>query len=262
MGQITAAITDWTRSARLASLCLNLAVEDLRDRYRRTMLGLLWIVASFALFVLVKVLVFGQMTAVSTSEFGLYVALGFGLWSHINSMAIEACTAYTHARPWILGTSTPYPVYLLQVVVRNWLVFGLVLAVMAVALAWKPTPWTPTMLWALPGLAIYLLASVWLVALLAPPCARYRDLYHAVQTGMRLIFFVTPILWMPGQNATLAAMARWNPIAHFIAIVREPLMYDRVPYDSWQVVLGITLAGTAAAVATYASTRRRVAHWV
>jgi len=259
---IIASKRDWHQALRLAPLWTNLAIEDLRDRYRRTVLGISWIIVSFALFVAVKVVVFGQMAATPMAEFGLFVTLGFGLWSYINSMVVDACTAYMHSRPWILGTSIPYPVFLLQATLRNWLVFGLVLAVMAAALYWKPTPWSPRALYAIPGLLIYLVTSIWLAAILAPLCARYRDLYHAIQTGMRLLFFVTPILWMPSISGILGQIARLNPMTHYIDIVRDPLLYDRVPAGSWWVVLAINAIGLVASVVVYAATRRKVAHWV
>ena len=41
-------LRDWSRSFALHGLWVNLALEDLRDRYRRTVLGLSWIVVSFA----------------------------------------------------------------------------------------------------------------------------------------------------------------------------------------------------------------------
>jgi ABC-type polysaccharide/polyol phosphate export permease len=265
-GRVAAAVrasrSDWLRSFALTSLWTNLAIEDLRDRYRRTFLGLSWIVTSFALFVAVKIFIFGPLNAATATEFGVFVTLGFGLWTYINAMVVDACTAYMHSRAWILGTATPYPVFLLQSVARNWMIFAMILAVMAIALWWKPSPWRPVMLGALPGLAIYLLSSVWMATILAPLCARYRDLYHTVQTGLRLVFFATPILWMPDTNGRLARIAELNPLSHFIAIVRDPLMYDRIPLDSWTVVLWINVAGLAAAVAVYVGTRRHVAHWV
>lgn len=255
-------LSDWRQGLALFPLWSALAIEDLRDRYRRTLLGLSWIIFSFALFVGVKVLVFGQLTAVPAAEFGLFVTLGFGLWTYINAMIMDGCTAYIHARPWILGTATPYPVFLLQAVLRNWIIFTLILLVMAASLYWKPTPWTPAMLWAIPGLGIYLITSLWLAAILAPLCARYRDFYHAVQTGMRLIFFATPILWMPASSGKLALIARLNPISHFVAIVRDPLMYDRVPADSWMLVLIVNAVGLLVGALIYAASRRRIPHWI
>jgi ABC-type polysaccharide/polyol phosphate export permease len=262
MTRFTAALDDWRKSARLVPLWTNLALEDLRDRYRRTALGLAWIIASFTLFVLVKVLVFGQLTRVSTAEFGVFVTLGFGIWSFISSMVVDACTAYMHSRPWILGTSTPYPVFLLQAVFRNWLIFAMILVVMGAALAWKTTPWSLVDLTVLPALLVFLLSSLWLTAILAPLCARYRDLYHSVQTGLRLVFFATPILWMPTGNSKLMAIAQANPISHFVAIVREPLMYNRFPAESWIIVLAINAVGLVAGMLVYSATRHRIAHWV
>lgn len=262
MSLLRETLNDWSRSVRQIALWSNLAVEDLHDRYRRTALGLVWIVASFALFVMVKVLIFGQLTTASTAEFGIFVTIGFGLWAYVNSMVVDACAAYMHARPWILATAIPYPVFLLQAVLRNWMVFALTMMVMAVALYWKPTGWSMRAWSVLPALFCYFFTSVWLAAILAPLCARYRDAYHAVQTGLRLIFFATPILWMPADSGKLAMIARLNPISHYIAIVREPLIYDRIPMESWVIVLVINIAGFAIGLFVYATTRRRVAHWV
>ena len=262
MAPLVAAFHDWRQASKLASLCFNLALEDLRDRYRKTLLGVAWIIVSFALFVGVKVLVFGQMVSTSQVEFGLYVTLGFGLWTFINAMVVDACTAYMFSRAWILGTAIPYPVFLMQAILRNSMMFALELVVMALALFWKPTPWSPTTWLAIPGLLALLVTSVWLAAILAPLCARYRDLHHTIKTGMQLMFFVTPILWMPTQRGSLALIAKYNPISHFIAIVRDPLMYDRIPTGSWVVVLAFNVAGLAMGLAVYAATRRRVAHWI
>src|SRR3546814_9078588 len=162
------AATDLILALELAPLWSNLAWEDLLDRYRRTTLGISWVVLSFALFVTVKILVFGQMVSAPQIEFGLFVTVGFGLWTFINSMVVEGCTAYMHERAWILGTATPYPLYLLPVVFRNCLVFTLIFCVMAVALIWKPTPWTPAEWTVLPALVMYLATSLCRAMILDP----------------------------------------------------------------------------------------------
>lgn len=262
MDQVYSALRDWRRSFGQAPLWFNLALEDLRDRYRRTVFGVAWIVVSFALFVAVKVVVFGQMVSVPQAEFGLFVTIGFGLWTFVNAMVVDACTAYMHSRAWILGTAIPYPVFLLQAVLRNCIVFALVLGVMALALPWKPTPWTANAWLAIPGLLAYPVTSLWLAMILAPLCARFRDLHHAIQTGMRLLFFVTPILWMPQISPTLARIAELNPLTSFVEIVRAPLLYGQVPTRSWEIVLWINVAGLLLGLLAYVQTRKRIAYWV
>lgn len=256
------ALQDWIKAIGMWRLWVALGMEDLSDRYRRTLFGISWVVTSFAVFVFVKVLVFGQMTTVQLGEFAMFVTIGFGLWSFINSMVLDSCVAYTASSGWLLGAAIPYPVFFLQSIFRNWLVFALTLVVMALALVWKKESWSLMTLAAIPGLLVYIVTPVWLAAILAPLCARYRDVMHAIQTVMRLLFFVTPIIWMPTQSPWLAKMAQYNVITHFIEIVRQPLIYDAVPYESWVIVLVVNAIGLLVGFASYALTRDRIAYWL
>lgn len=236
--------------------------EDLTERYRRTLFGVSWIATSFAAFVLVKFVVFGQMTKMSPAEFAIFVTVGFGLWTYINSIVCEACTAYTASTGWIKGSAIPYPVYILQVVYRNLLVFVLILLVIVAILLWKKETWSAADLLIFPALAVYVFTSLWVTALLAPICARFRDVQHAVQTVMRLMFFVTPILWVPDQTPQLALIAKYNPITYFIEIVRAPLIHGNMPVHSWLVVSCVSVAGFAAAAIAYPASRNKVVYWL
>src|SRR5690606_12142004 len=178
---------------------------------------------SFGFFIGVKIAVFGQMAPVPMAEFALYVTLGFGLWTFISTAIVEACQCYIHSANWVLGSNIPYPVFFLQMLFRNWLVFLLILMVMGVALAWQRSGWSMVMLTALPGLVVFMFTPIWMAAILAPMCARHRDLMHAVQTVVRLLFFATPIIWMPEFNPMLNRIAQYNLLTHYIEIVREPL---------------------------------------
>lgn len=258
----TQALQDWIKAISMWRLWIALGTEDLSDRYRRTLFGISWVVTSFALFVFVKILIFGQMTTVPLGEFALFVTIGFGLWSFINSMVLDCCVAYTASSNWLMGTAIPYPVFFLQSIYRNWLVFALTLIVMALALVWQKTTWTATMFAALPGLLVFAITPAWLAAILAPLCARQRDIHHAIQTVMRLLFFITPIIWMPGQSRQLEAIAQYNVITHFIEVVRQPLLYDTIPYTSWAIVLVVNVVGMLVGFVTYAATRNRVAYWL
>lgn len=255
-------IGDWIQSLGAWRLWTALGREDLVERYRRSVFGLSWVAASFAGFVYVKIAVFGQMTTASQAEFALFVTLGFGLWSLINGVAVEACMAYTNSVGWIKGTAVPYPVFILQVVYRNWLVFSLILVVMVIVLIWTKVSWSPVAWMALPGLAIHIVSSLWITLLLATLCARWRDVQHFVQTVMRLLFFVTPILWVPSQTPQLAVIAEMNPLTHFIEIVRAPLIYGTVPVDSWIAVLAINAVGIPVAAAVYVVSRKRLVYWL
>lgn len=256
------AASDWSASLRAWRLWVALGLEDITDRYRRTSIGAAWIAVSFALFVAVKVSIFGTMVPTSLTDFGLHVAIGFGLWTFISAVLLDGCTAFVQARAWILGTATPYPVYFFQVAFRNLVMLAVVGVVMALALAWKLEAWSWGMASAALAIPVYLVTPLWLTALLAPTCARFPDFQQAMVTFVRLLFFVTPILWMPDLNEHLARIAWFNPVTHYIEIVRTPLLEGRLPLDSWAWVVAITAAGIPAASLAYRGTRRNVVFWV
>lgn len=259
---IAQSLQDWWKAIRMWRLWTSLAREDLSDRYRRTVFGVSWVLGSFALFILVYIVIFGQGSGVSQEQYTLYVAVGFALWGFISGVIADACVAYTASSHWMLGTSIPYPVYFLQSLYRDWLTFLLVMLVLAVLMVWRKETWTPEMLWAIPGLLTYCITPLWLAAILAPLCARYRDAIHGVQTILRVMFFVTPILWLPEQRTHLATIANYNILTHYIDIVRTPLIYDTFPYKSWIVVLAANAVGSVVGFFVYAMTRNRVVYWL
>lgn len=256
------AVQDWAAALRMWRLWTVLGMEDLSDRYRRTAFGVSWVVTSFALFVYVKVMIFGQIANVPFREFALFVTLGFGLWTYINSVVLDCCIAYSASTHWMLGTNIPYPVFFLQVIFRNWLVFMMIMLVVAAVLAWQGIEFTSSVYTVVAALVIYAVTPAWLAAILAPLCARYRDVMHAMQTIMRLMFFVTPIIWMPVPGTGLAVIAKYNVFTHFIEIIRQPLIHGVVPLDSWLVVLIVNAAGLLLGFGSYAVTRNRVAFWL
>ncbi|GAB3379200.1 ABC transporter permease [Lysobacter fragariae] len=259
---LSSAVADWKSALSMWRLWIALGHEDIVDRYRRSLLGAAWIVLSFTLFVVVKISVFGQMANVPPAEFGLFVTIGFGVWSFISAALLDGCAAFIHSRHWILGASTPYPVFILQALFRNLLIFAAMLAVVLAAVVWKGNPWTLAALSVIPALLVYVVTTLWLSAILAPLCARFRDAHHAIQTGMRLMFFVTPILWMPAASPQLEMIAALNPVTHFIEIMRAPLLYGQVPLESWRMVALINLAGLPAGLLVYARTRSNIVFWV
>jgi ABC-type polysaccharide/polyol phosphate export permease len=259
---VSLALHEWTKSFRMWRLWIALGMEDLSDRYRRTMLGISWVVTSFAAFIFVYIEIFGHGSGVTLAEYGLYVTVGFGLWSFVSSSVSNGCSVYTSSRNWIMGESIPYPVFFLQTVFRDFVVFMMTLLVIAAALVWKKQVWSPTTLWAIPGVLAYLLPPLWLGAILAPLCTRYRDVMHAIQTAMRVLFFATPILWLPSQRSGLAFIAKYNVLTYFIEIVRAPLLENTFPANAWIVVLLVNAVGIVVGFATYAATRDRIVYWL
>ena len=220
-----------------------LAVTDIQQVYRRSLLGMAWIAFSFALFVGVKILIFGAIAPVDPGEFAIWLTVGFWIWMYIQASVIDGCITFINARPWIIGTNTPLSVYVYQTSTRVLIntLFSLPI-VMAVLLFYK-WPLTVNALWVIPGFLALIANGLWVQILFGSICAQYRDVYHFVGSMMRVMFFLTPILFMPEQLGDKAYLLNYNPFTHYLAIIREPIFSHQLPILSWQVVGSITLLG-------------------
>lgn len=143
-------------------------------------------------------------------------------------------------------------------------VFNLALTGISVALAliYIRHPLTWGALWAIPGVITIIYTSVWVTLLLGFATARFRDLQHIVTTVMRFAFLMTPVLWVADELGARGRFANINPLTHFIAIVREPLLNGQVVMFHWWVVLAISLIGSLITFAVFARFRRDLIFWL
>jgi ABC-2 type transport system permease protein len=256
-------IVDVLRGASMVNVWRTFAMDDIRQRYRRSVLGLLWIILSFATFVAAITFFFGAFTRASPSEFVTHVAIGFAVYSFLTANIIDGCQVFVNAKSWIKSVSLPFSIHVYRSIFRSLFTFSLNLAVALIAMivfGWRPEL---VALLCFPAVVIYLFNAVAAQYLLGLVAARYRDVGHLVASIMRIMIFVTPILWVREERSGMrAVVADLNPLAHYIEIFRAPLLGVEPRMVSWLVVLGFTLAIWGATVIAGTHMRSRVAYWV
>jgi len=244
------------------SIWSHLALTDIQALYKRSVIGMAWVGLSFALFIGVKIVVFGSIAAGEADYFAIWLTVGFWLWTFIRNMVTDGCRAFLGARGWILSRNLPLSTYVFQSIMRAFINFLFSLPVIVlVMIAFK---WWPTLdwFWILPGLLFLILNGVWSTLLLATLCTRYNDLLHLVVTVMLVLFFLTPILYLPEQLGDSAYLLQYNPFTHYLAIVRDPIMGLGVPFLSWIVVISLTTFGFIMSFITFQMLGRRVPFYV
>lgn len=255
-------IFQFRRATELWRFWLALAWADWKTRYRRSALGAAWVFFSFAAFVGVKVLVFGAMSFQNLGFFAIWLASGFLIWTYIASNVVEGCNVFINSARWIKGADLPYVGYVFQSIVRNQIQLLISALVLIAALLIFPPPATLALLTILLAVPVLVLNAFWVQLSLGLLCARHRDFIHLAQTLIRLFFFLTPILWVPADFGRFGAYAAYNPFTHYLAIIRDPLVFGTAPELSWIVVACITIPGLAASLLAYHRFRTKIVFWV
>ncbi|UXZ75671.1 ABC transporter permease [Burkholderia contaminans] len=239
-----------------------LAWQDIRQRYRRSVLGPFWITLTMVVTIAGMGPLYGALLNIKTEEFVPYLALGIITWGLISTLILDACNAFIGSDSIVRSVRLPLSLHIFRSVYRNVLFFAHnILAFVPVMLYAKIVP-TLQWLMVIPGLLIIVIAAVPLSILLGIFCARFRDMQPIVGSIVQLAFFLTPIFWKPSALGHRAYVAHYNPLYMFLELVRGPL-YGTMPDASVYAGAGITTVILfALAIPLFTRFRSRIAFWI
>ncbi|MEE2525856.1 ABC transporter permease [Hyphobacterium sp. HN65] len=260
-GRFKIAIRDIRQGLSKFELWTSLAQDDLRQRYRRTIFGLVWLTLSYLIFIVAKIFIFGAINPAPLPWFAAYVTVGFLVWQMVSAFVVDGCTSLINSETWVKGVKLPYSTYFFESVARDIVIFAYSAVVAVAVLLFTGHFPGLVALSSLAGILLIILNGVFLQMLLGVICLRYRDIAQIVQTGMRVLFFLTPLVWTPDQVGPLADFLIWNPFTYYIDIVRAPLVDFELPLMSWLISICLTLLLAVLSVSVFSVFRNRIPYW-
>jgi lipopolysaccharide transport system permease protein len=113
------------------------------------------------------------------------------------------------------------------------------------------------------GLGLFLLNCIWIRLLLALACARFRDVVQVSTSTLQVLFYLTPIIWLPDYVAiSKQQFILWNPLFHIFEVARRPLLGEPLGRLSLVVASSVAAVGGSAAILAYARFRNSVSYWI
>ncbi|WP_259740509.1 ABC transporter permease [Pseudomonas moraviensis] len=263
-GSVSIALSDIVAATKRYALVGMLGWQDVRQRYRRSALGPFWLTISMGVMIGTIGVVFGQIFNSPIHEFLPFLAIGMILWSFMSTVITEGCTGFIAAEGIIKQLPIPLFTHILRMIWRNILILGhnIVIFPLVLLAVGKPITWLAFI--SIPGFFLALLNLTWIALLLGVLCARYRDLPQIVGSLLQVVFYLTPIMWMPNllpQRAGLYLLDL-NPVYHIMSVVRSPLIGQLPTATNWWVSVGMAVVGWVVALAIYGRYKRRIAYWL
>lgn len=239
-----------------------MSMDDIRQRYRRSVLGPFWITLSMGFFILILGIIYSRLFHTPLEHYMPYLTVGYVVWGFIASVANEACNAFYESAGIIKQIKLPFSIYVMRVIWRNFIVFlHTIVIYIPVALYFKVAP-SPLMFLALPGLVLVLANLIWVTIVIGILATRYRDMVPMIGTIISLMMFCTPIMWMIGSAENLETVANVNPVYHLIEIVRAPALGMTPQPLSWEVAIGMAIVGWGLASLLLVRKARRIVYWL
>ncbi len=257
------AINDLIRALRLYKVWTYQAWHDMSAKYKRTILGSLWIAGSMVTMSLVLSIVYGALHGADLSTVLPSIMGGILCWGLAGFMLIDGPDIFMNAGVTIKSHAYPFSYYVFESGARTFMVFlnNLVVFFIAMALIRQLAipHWT-----VIPGLAVtFVTMFSWgtVISLLA---SRFRDLRFMIPHLGQILYFLTPIMWRaedisPAKKAIIVDM---NPLYGLVEIVRAPLLGHAPAPLCWSLALGLMGLGVAVWLLVFGVFRKRIPFWV
>lgn len=255
-------IKDLLVGIRRWELWTRLAWNEIKSKYRRSVVGPIWASLSFGIFVGALGLLYAQLFNQDPSIYVPHLVLGLLVWNIVSQMMMDGCLIFSNMRMYILEANIPLTVFIFVLLWKNIILFffnAIVFILVIFIFDIQPnTSW----IYSLPALLLILFNTLWIALLFAIISARFHDFNEVVGNAMRIIFFITPILWLPGMEGRFTLMLDANPFYYLIEIFRGYLIGNEPSVTSWLAVVGLTIVGWAATSILYNKYRYRIVFWL
>jgi ABC-type polysaccharide/polyol phosphate export permease len=225
--------------------------SDLRNRYRRSIIGIGWSLLQPIAMTIVLCVVFSQLFKAELRTYAPYLLSGLTFWGFLMAVVMQGCQCFFQAESYIRQQPTPLAIFPLRTTLGAGFHFLLGLGI-AMLFVWYVNGFgnLPALLSLVPTLALLFVVGWSLAVCMGVANVLFQDSQHLIEVAMQVLFYVTPIMYYPDQlgNARLEKIIRMNPLAALLDLVRQPLLNDRLP-SLWTVGVASLSGLVAVAVA-------------
>lgn len=256
------AIEDLIEGLRRHELWRQMALHELRQRFRRSVLGPFWLTLSMGIMVGALSLVFSTIFHQDVRAILPYIAVGLIFWGLLTNCINDGTTAFITSEAYIRNVPLPISVHIYRMMARNLIIWAFNMVIYLVMLVVFAIPVGWSILLFVPGFVLFVVNLACISVTVAVLSTRYRDIPQLIVNLVQVVFFVTPVFWSLQSVPQRPAFVTYNPFYHLLEIVREPLLGNYPTALSWGVSLGVAALGLLVTAYLYRRAYARIAYWV
>jgi ABC-type polysaccharide/polyol phosphate export permease len=259
------AIQDLTEGLQKWHIWLMLAYQDIKLRYRRSILGPFWLTLSMAITVYSMGFLYSHLFHTDLQTYFPFLASGLLSWTLISAFIIELTDSFTAYEGMIKQLKLPYTLYIHRIIARNIIIFfhNIVVIIPIMIIFPQSAKIDLNTLLLIPGLFLLYINAVIYGMVLAIIGTRYRDISQIIKSLVQVIFFLTPVMWnpniLPAKDQYIVAV---NPFYAFIELIRAPILGNHPSLQSLTMVAIMTTIGILLSASLFTKYRARIVYWL
>jgi len=237
---------------RLRHFWMALVRIDLRNRYRRSVIGIGWSLLNPIAMTVVLCVVFSRLFGQNVRTFAPFLLSGLTLWAFITAVVMQGCQCFFQGESYIRQHPAPMVIYPLRTALGAGIHFLIGLAVV-VGFTWCMRGFgnLPALVALLPAVLVLFIVGCSLAVCTGVINVLFQDAQHLTEILLQVLFYATPIIYPADvlRQRGLGCLVNLNPLATLLDLIRDPVVSGRFP-PLQAVAIGAAAAAVAAAAAT------------
>lgn len=220
-----------------------MVVNQFTVRYRRSIMGMLWIFLQPLLYTFTLTIALGTVFRNNIINYPVYVVVGMLVWQYFNQATITGIDTAVASRELSSRIYLPRSIHVLAAIGSS--LVNYLLGFIPIGFLLMVFHYQPVMPWLLLPVAI-LLMTIFIVGvtLLIGTAAIYMgDVAPIYGALLQITFFITPVVF-PRQaiSAKYSFLLYLNPVGHYVSFFRDILYTGSWPsLSSWVIVCSLSL---------------------
>ena len=229
---------------RFRGLVHELVIRDIKVRYKRSVLGILWTMLAPLLNMIALTLVFSAILKTAIENYPVYFMAGSIFWAFFAQTTMTVTGQTSGSNELAKRTFVPRSVFVASAVGGGLINLALSLVPLLLILLFTGFPLHRT--WAFLPVSVFIVSLFTAGAslLLYTVASRFADVKEMYPVLVQTWFFLTPIVYHPSIVPPKYRFALWaNPMYYLVQTFRDPI------YDGTLPKLGLLLGALALSIA-------------
>ena len=228
-----------------------LALDHITPMNRRSTFGSLWEPVSYVFMIVVLSPLYSLIMNLDFEWYIVYFSAGWLVWRFMSGIISSSCTTYIGAARYITQTKQPFSIYSYSLVLSHIYRFLMNLPVFIMIMLIYSDITQINIAGVSYAILLFSLMGFSLSILIGHITLKIRDIQVVVENVMRIAFFVTPVIWLDktvvdltSGNLNISAKAAYldfNPLYHYLNIMRGPLLGEPMSISSLIIVTMCTM---------------------
>jgi ABC-type polysaccharide/polyol phosphate export permease len=228
--RLPSAIEELVQLFRYRDLAWQLMLRNIKARYKRSALGVLWTMLNPLLIMTVLTLVFSGLFGLRAFNYAIYLLSGLVLWQFFSQVTIASIGEIVWGAGLIKRIYVPRTIFAVAAVGNGLVNLLLSLVLLAIIMLVLRVPLSAAMLILPLTVLLTALFTLGFALLVSSVGVYFADVAEIYQIGLTAWFYLTPIIYpldiIPERYSWIFKL---NPMYHMITVIRTPIYLKILP---------------------------------